>query len=82
MIVSVHEEALEEDAMSLVLIQLADNVGTITFNHNARCPRQFRAGAWQHHQLIGYTSVGAGVSIVDARLNCRPEITLHHIRMA
>lgn len=50
--------------------------------YNARCPRQFCSGVWQYHQLIGYTSVGAGVSIVDARLNCRPEITLHHLRMA
>jgi predicted MPP superfamily phosphohydrolase len=29
--------------------------------------------------MIGYTSVGAGTSIVDVRLNCAPEITLHRL---
>jgi predicted MPP superfamily phosphohydrolase len=32
--------------------------------------------------MIGYTSVGAGTSIVDVRLNCPPEITLHRLRPA
>ena len=49
---------------------------------NARCPRKLCAGVWQYHQLSGYTSVGSGVSIVDVRLNCRPEITLHHLLAA
>jgi predicted MPP superfamily phosphohydrolase len=50
--------------------------------YNARCPRRFCAGPWAYHHLLGYTSVGAGVSIVDMRLNCPPEITLHHLRVA
>jgi predicted MPP superfamily phosphohydrolase len=29
--------------------------------------------------MAGYTSVGAGSSIVPVRLNCLPEITLHHL---
>ena len=49
---------------------------------NARCPRKLCAGAWQYHQLLGYTSVGAGTSIVDVRLNCQPEVTVHHLRKA
>lgn len=56
--------------------------GGIPIMCNARCPRQFCAGTWQYHQLMGYTSVGAGFSIVDARLNCRPEITLHRLLTA
>ncbi len=32
--------------------------------------------------MTGYTSVGSGVSMVDVRLNCRPEITLHRLRAA
>lgn len=56
--------------------------GGIPILCNARCPRRFCAGAWQYHQLRGYTSVGSGVSIVDVRLNCRPEITLHHLHPA
>ena len=30
--------------------------------------------------MIGYTSVGAGSSIVPVRFNCPPEITLHRLR--
>jgi predicted MPP superfamily phosphohydrolase len=47
---------------------------------NARCPRRFCRGAWRYHDLHGYTSVGSGVSVVDVRLNCPPEITLHRLR--
>ncbi len=45
-------------------------------------PRRFGAGAWRYHEMIGYTSVGAGSSIVPVRLNCRPEITLHYLEKA
>ena len=38
------------------------------------------SGAWQYHDMIGYTSVGAGSSVVAVRLNCPPEITLHCLR--
>ncbi len=47
----------------------------------ATSPRQFARGAWRHHEMIGYTSVGAGTCIVDVRLNCRPEVTLHRLRL-
>lgn len=43
------------------------------------CPRKFCVGAWHYHQLQGYTSIGAGSSIVDLRFNNRPEVTLHHL---
>jgi predicted MPP superfamily phosphohydrolase len=29
--------------------------------------------------MVGYTSVGAGSSVVPVRFNNRPEITLHHL---
>jgi hypothetical protein len=32
--------------------------------------------------MAGYTSVGCGTSIVDVRLNCPPEVTLHHLQRA
>ncbi|MDQ7015592.1 MAG: metallophosphoesterase, partial [Gammaproteobacteria bacterium] len=32
--------------------------------------------------MQGYTSAGSGVSVVDVRLNCPAEITLHHLRSA
>ncbi len=44
---------------------------------DARIPRRFGNGAWHYANMIGYTSPGAGSSIVDVRLNCPPEITLH-----
>jgi predicted MPP superfamily phosphohydrolase len=40
-------------------------------------PRRLGKGAWKHHGMHGYTSVGAGVSVVPVRFNCPPEITLH-----
>jgi len=43
-------------------------------------PRRMGAGAWQYLNMIGYTSVGAGSSVVPVRLNCPPEITLHYLR--
>lgn len=47
---------------------------------NARCPRSLCAGAWRFHDLLGYTSAGSGVSVVDVRLNCPPEVALHTLR--
>jgi len=47
---------------------------------NANAPRAFCNGPWHYHGLQGYTSVGSGVCIVDVRLNCPPEITLHTLR--
>jgi predicted MPP superfamily phosphohydrolase len=46
---------------------------------NISSPRRVCRGSWRHHQLQGYTSVGSGSSVVEVRLNCPPEITLHHL---
>lgn len=54
--------------------------GGIPVTLNARCPRRFGSGNWHYEQLQGYTSSGSGTSVVDARFNCRPEITVHHLR--
>ncbi len=53
--------------------------GGIPLYCNARCPRRLCSGAWQHHAMQGYTSLGAGSSIVDVRFNCLPEVVLHRI---
>jgi predicted MPP superfamily phosphohydrolase len=45
-------------------------------------PRRMGAGAWTYNNMVGYTSVGVGSSIVAARLNCPPEITLHRLHRA
>jgi len=42
-------------------------------------PRSMGSGAWKYHDMLGYTSVGAGSSVVPVRFNCPPEITLHHL---
>lgn len=47
---------------------------------DADCPRAYARGAWRYQGMDGYTSVGAGSSIVDVRLNCRPEIVVHRLR--
>jgi predicted MPP superfamily phosphohydrolase len=42
-------------------------------------PRRLGAGAWKHHVMHGYTSVGAGSSVVPVRFNCPAEIVLHYL---
>ncbi|WP_291685653.1 metallophosphoesterase [Bradyrhizobium sp.] len=54
--------------------------GSIPIMLEAALPRRMGAGAWQYHGMTGYTSVGAGTSVVPVRLNCPPEITLHCLR--
>jgi predicted MPP superfamily phosphohydrolase len=54
--------------------------GSIPITLDSILPRYMGAGVWKYHDMIGYTSVGAGTSIVPVRINCLPEITLHHLR--
>lgn len=53
--------------------------GSIPLTLDSVLPRQLGAGAWEYHEMAGYTSVGAGSSVVAVRFNCPPEITLHHL---
>ena len=53
--------------------------GAIPITLDAALPRHMGAGSWRYHAMAGYTSVGAGSSIVPVRFNCLPEITLHHL---
>ena len=54
--------------------------GSIPITLDSHLPRRFGSGAWRYHRMAGYTSVGAGSCIVPVRLNCPPEITLHHLQ--
>jgi predicted MPP superfamily phosphohydrolase len=54
--------------------------GGIPITLDAKLPRSMGAGAWTYGDMAGYTSVGAGCSIVPVRFNCPPEITLHHLQ--
>ena len=50
--------------------------------YNSAAPRFTGAGAWSFDLMQGYTSAGAGCSVVPARFNCPPEITLHRLERA
>jgi uncharacterized protein len=54
--------------------------GGIPITLDSVLPRHMGSGSWTHRNMIGYTSVGAGSSIVPVRFNCPPEITLHHLQ--
>ena len=54
--------------------------GAIPIKLEAVLPRRMGAGLWEYNDMIGYTSRGAGSSVVPVRLNCPPEITLHRLR--
>jgi predicted MPP superfamily phosphohydrolase len=53
--------------------------GRIPITLDSVLPRHMGAGPWKYRDMIGYTSVGAGSSIVPVRFNCPPEITLHRL---
>lgn len=53
--------------------------GNIPVTLDSKCPRHLGSGYWRYRNLQGYTSVGAGTSIVNVRLNCLPEVTLHRL---
>jgi uncharacterized protein len=52
--------------------------GGIPLTLSARLPRCLGAGAWRWRGLHGYTSAGTGTCVLPVRLNCPPEVTLHH----
>ena len=54
--------------------------GRIPITLDSVLPRSLGTGPWRYHDMIGYTSVGAGSSVVPVRFNCPPEITLHHLQ--
>ena len=56
--------------------------GGIPIKLEAVLPRSMGAGLWRHAGMTGYTSVGAGTSLMPVRLNCPPEISLHTLRRA
>ncbi len=39
-------------------------------------PWEYCSGGWRKNNLQGYTSRGSGTTIVDARFNCPPEVTI------
>ncbi len=56
--------------------------GAIPITLDSVLPRRMGSGPWRYGNMLGYTSAGAGTSIVPVRLNCPPEITLHELNCA
>jgi uncharacterized protein len=56
--------------------------GGVPITLNSTLPRSMGSGPWKYRNMIGYTSVGAGTSVVPVRFNCAPEITLHHLHLS
>jgi hypothetical protein len=54
--------------------------GSIPITLDSVLPRHMGSGPWKYRDMVGYTSVGVGSSIVAVRINCLPEITLHHLQ--
>jgi predicted MPP superfamily phosphohydrolase len=54
--------------------------GRIPLTLDSVLPRYMGSGPWKYRDMIGYTSVGAGSSVVPVRFNCPPEITLHYLQ--
>jgi predicted MPP superfamily phosphohydrolase len=54
--------------------------GGIPITLDSALPRRLGSGPWRYHAMMGYTSVGAGSSVLPVRFNCPAEITLHHLR--
>ncbi len=54
--------------------------GAIPITLDSVLPRSMGSGSWKYNEMLGYTSVGAGTSIVPVRINCFPEITLHELK--
>lgn len=51
--------------------------GGIPVTLDSDCPRHLGRGYWRANGMQGYTSPGAGTSVVNVRLNCPPEVTIH-----
>ena len=54
--------------------------GGIPITLDSVLPRYMGSGPWKYRNMIGYTSVGAGSSVVPVRFNCPPEVTLHYLQ--
>ena len=53
--------------------------GSIALTYNSAAPRFTGGGSWSFDLMQGYTYAGTGSSVVPARFNCPPEITLHRL---
>ena len=57
-------------------------ISTVEVDSDADTIETFGRGPWEHGGMLGYTSPGAGSSVVEVRLNCPPEVTMHRLLCA
>jgi predicted MPP superfamily phosphohydrolase len=53
-----------------------------SLRHNASCPKPLSYGLWAYKEMRGYTTAGAGSSMLPIRFNCPPEVALIELRAA
>ncbi len=81
---SIHREAAEH-GVGIVLCghthggQICLPGGRIILRHIDRGPRHVQKGHWRDGDTQGWTSSGTGSCGVPVRINCPPEIVLHHL---
>lgn len=81
---SIHHEAAEQ-GVDIVLCghthggQICLPGGRIILRHIDRGPRHVQKGHWIDGRTQGWTSSGTGSCGIPVRINCPPEIVLHHI---
>ncbi|MDX1598681.1 MAG: metallophosphoesterase family protein [Marinobacter sp.] len=51
--------------------------GGLPVTLDSDCPRALGRGHWRMNSMQGYTSPGSGTSVINVRLNCPPEVTIH-----
>lgn len=51
--------------------------GGLPVTLDSDCPRALGRGHWRMNGMQGYTSPGSGTSVINVRLNCPPEVTIH-----
>ena len=56
--------------------------GGVPITLDSVLPRRLGKGAWRHHGMHGYTSVGAGSSVVPVRFHSAPAVTLRVLERA
>ena len=52
-------------------------IGPLTLK--AACPRAYTSGYWRHRAMQGYTTAGAGCSVLPVRFGCPPEIVVFEL---
>ena len=83
-------ELLDEAAAANVSLYLRGHThggqiclpGGITIMTNIRAPRRYASGLWRHGDMAGFTTIGAGVSVMPLRFFSEGEVAVITLRRA